>query len=101
VIILFREFLVSGLRSFLESRGIAFGADLSGKLKMLLQSITIPAVLFHEANFSQKSFTFLNEVTYLSSVIRYLTVGLLILTVLATVGSCVGYIRRAVKLLKG
>ncbi|MBN1441853.1 MAG: CDP-diacylglycerol--glycerol-3-phosphate 3-phosphatidyltransferase [Planctomycetes bacterium] len=101
VIILFREFLVSGLRSFLESRGIAFGAALSGKLKMLLQSMTIPAVLFHEANFSQKSYTCLNEIDFLAAAVFYVTVGLLALTVLATVGSCVGYIRRAARLLRG
>src|ERR1041385_340413 len=39
VVIIMREFLVSGLRSFLESRGIPFGAALGGKMKMVVQSI--------------------------------------------------------------
>ena len=53
VVIISREFLISGLRGFLEGRGIAFGAGMPGKLKMMLQSITIPAVLLHEANWPE------------------------------------------------
>jgi len=45
VIVLMRELIVTGLRTFIESSGKAFGAGLSGKLKMILQSITIPVVL--------------------------------------------------------
>ncbi|MEX0653152.1 MAG: CDP-diacylglycerol--glycerol-3-phosphate 3-phosphatidyltransferase [Phycisphaeraceae bacterium] len=44
-IILARELLVTGVRGELESQGIQFGANLSGKLKMVLQSTTIPIVL--------------------------------------------------------
>jgi len=49
VVLLAREFLVSGLRSYLESQGIAFGARVGGKLKMICQSLMIPFVLFVEA----------------------------------------------------
>jgi CDP-diacylglycerol--glycerol-3-phosphate 3-phosphatidyltransferase len=45
VVLLAREFLVSGLRSYLESRGIPFGARWGGKIKMILQSILIPVLL--------------------------------------------------------
>jgi phosphatidylglycerophosphate synthase len=45
VVVLLRELIVTGLRTFIESSGKAFGAGLSGKLKMILQSITIPALL--------------------------------------------------------
>ena len=100
VVILFREFLVSGLRSFLESRGIAFGATLSGKLKMLLQSIAIPVVLLHEANFSPRSTNSLNEIPHLPWILNYFIIGLLAFTLIATVFSCVGYLRRATKLLR-
>jgi CDP-diacylglycerol--glycerol-3-phosphate 3-phosphatidyltransferase len=100
VLILFREFLVSGLRSFLESRGIPFGATLSGKLKMLFQSITIPTVLFYEANFSLESSSPLKEIPHVATALEFLTIGLLALTLLATVGSCVGYVRRAVVTLR-
>jgi CDP-diacylglycerol--glycerol-3-phosphate 3-phosphatidyltransferase len=46
VVIVAREFTINGLRGYVESRGIRFGADWSGKLKMILQSIAIPAVFF-------------------------------------------------------
>lgn len=46
VVILSRELLVTSLRGWLEGRGLAFGADGWGKLKMLLQSVCIPVCLF-------------------------------------------------------
>src|SRR5690606_27000815 len=45
VVILGRELLVTSVRAAMESRGIDFSASTSGKLKMVLQSITVPAVL--------------------------------------------------------
>jgi CDP-diacylglycerol--glycerol-3-phosphate 3-phosphatidyltransferase len=44
VLIVAREFLVNGLRGYIESRGVAFPARWDGKLKMILQCIAIPAV---------------------------------------------------------
>lgn len=46
VAIVGREFTINGLRGFIESRGISFGAAGWGKFKMVLQSIAIPAVFF-------------------------------------------------------
>ena len=46
VIILARELLVTGVRDQMESSGVKFAAMLFGKLKMILQSITVPTVLF-------------------------------------------------------
>jgi len=46
VVIVGRELLVTGLRGFHESIGISFGASLYGKLKMWMQSIAAPAILF-------------------------------------------------------
>lgn len=54
VIILFREMLVTGLRSLAESRGIEFSAALSGKAKMILQSAVIPIVLLLVGNFDPR-----------------------------------------------
>ena len=88
VIIISREFLISGIRGFLESCGIAFGAGLSGKLKMGLQSITIPFVLFHEANY-QSSATW-----------KWIVIALLAATAFLTLTSSVDYIWRAHRLLK-
>jgi len=45
VVIVGRELLVTGLRGFSESRGLAFGASIHGKLKMWMQSIAVPSLL--------------------------------------------------------
>ena len=100
VVILFREFLVSGLRSFIESKGIPFGAMLSGKLKMITQSFAIPTVLFYEANFSDASNSPLEQYAWLETTIEYLALVVLSLTLILTVVSCVGYLNRATKALK-
>jgi len=46
VVILARELFVTTVRGELEGTGTPFGANIWGKLKMILQSITIPTVLF-------------------------------------------------------
>lgn len=46
VVIVGRELLVTGLRGFNESRGVSFGASIHGKIKMWIQSIAAPAILF-------------------------------------------------------
>lgn len=46
VLIVSREFVISALRGYVEAQGIDFGADASGKLKMILQCIAIPSVFF-------------------------------------------------------
>ena len=47
VLILARELLVTGLRGDSESGGQAFGAQFSGKLKMVFQSVTILVILVY------------------------------------------------------
>jgi CDP-diacylglycerol--glycerol-3-phosphate 3-phosphatidyltransferase len=89
VLILAREFLVSALRGYLESLGIAFGAGSGGKLKMVVQSVTIPVVLFYEANVKQVVLW------------RSLAIVLLIATIVLTITSSVTYVFRARELLKG
>jgi len=46
VVIVVRELLVTGLRGFNESMGKSFGASIHGKLKMWMQSIAVPVILF-------------------------------------------------------
>ncbi len=46
VVVLGREFLVNGIRGFAESRGVKFGADWSGKLKMLSQCVAVASAVF-------------------------------------------------------
>jgi CDP-diacylglycerol--glycerol-3-phosphate 3-phosphatidyltransferase len=45
VVIVCRELIVTSLRSFLEHTGTPFGAAILGKLKMVLQSLALLAVL--------------------------------------------------------
>lgn len=45
VVIVSREFLITGLRSYLEQLGHTFGADWLGKLKMGLQCAAVVAIL--------------------------------------------------------
>ena len=44
-LMLARELLVTGIRGELESQGVHFGAQAWGKLKTLLQVVTIPTVI--------------------------------------------------------
>ena len=44
VLIVTREFVVNGLRGFVESRGIDFSASWPGKLKMIVQSAAISSI---------------------------------------------------------
>jgi CDP-diacylglycerol---glycerol-3-phosphate 3-phosphatidyltransferase len=44
--IVIRELLIQGLRSHLEGQGHAFGARMAGKLKTVVQCLSISAVLF-------------------------------------------------------
>jgi CDP-diacylglycerol--glycerol-3-phosphate 3-phosphatidyltransferase len=53
VVIVGRELLVTALRSFIEERGSDFSANMSGKLKMVLQCIAASVCLFslhHQAD---------------------------------------------------
>ena len=47
VVVVGRELLVTTLRSFIEERGSDFSANLSGKLKMVLQCTAAAACLFY------------------------------------------------------
>ncbi len=56
VVIVGRELLVTALRSFIEDRGSDFSAQMSGKLKMVLQCVAAGTCLFYlsyDANLSQ------------------------------------------------
>ena len=98
VVIIFREFLVSGLRSFLESRGVPFAASVSGKLKMIVQSITIPLVIFYEANLASTTEGSLKA--SLAGPFRTLTIIFLALTLILTVASAFPYVFRAIRLIR-
>jgi len=52
IIIVAREFLVSSIRGYSESKGIPFASNIWGKMKMFFQSVTISAILLYLAHFS-------------------------------------------------
>jgi CDP-diacylglycerol--glycerol-3-phosphate 3-phosphatidyltransferase len=43
-VVVAREMIITGLRSFMENRGATFGADRLGKIKMVLQCATLFAI---------------------------------------------------------
>ena len=49
IIILAREFTVSGMRTVAASEGIVIAAGMSGKIKTVLQMVTVPLVLIYAA----------------------------------------------------
>lgn len=87
-IIVAREFIVTGLRGFLEDKGVSFGADIMGKAKMLLQCCAIAWILI--------AFS-LADHGYTSIAIDYLRIGLIWGTVIVTFISGANYIMRAIE----
>lgn len=53
VVILAREILITSIRGAFESRGVDFSATLTGKLKMIAQSVGIPAIMLIIIVFAQ------------------------------------------------
>ncbi len=91
VIIVAREFLVSGLRSYMESQGIEFGARAGGKVKMVLQSMLIPAAMLVQANGESGIYPWL--LGSLDVVLAILFWG----TLISTVWSAVDYMMFAIR----
>ncbi len=92
VVILSREFLVTGIRGYAESQGKEFPADGFGKVKMALQSFAVGAILWLEAfDWSAGWFSFWSVVAH----------ALVWTTLLATVGSGLAYILRFRVLFRG
>lgn len=91
VLILGRELLVTSLRGVLESMGVDFSADFSGKIKMLVQSVCVPVCLFVATR----------DWALQSEGWRLLRDGTVWLTVAITAWSVVPYLLRGRALLKG
>lgn len=100
VIILGRELLVTSIRGLAEKAGVQFGADRWGKIKMVLQSITILVIItyvyFHEI--VHKHFPgFLAGYDRWAGLFRDVMIWI---TLIATVASAWGYLRRSVQLMQ-
>lgn len=93
ILILARELLITSLRAVAESRGADFSATLSGKLKMIAQSVAIPLVLLAVAAMIAKPFKGSDELIHLTSLTAW-TVTLI------TAWSAVPYITRALRVLR-
>lgn len=47
ILVLAREFLVSGLRAYLEGQGTVFGAQWAGKTKLVVQAVYCGSIVFY------------------------------------------------------
>ena len=84
IVIIAREFYISGLRQLALEQGIVLAASASGKFKMVLQMVLIIYVIL------PTPFTLL--------VFPVVVTGLVIITTLASVYSAVDYTRRNIRL---
>jgi len=89
VAILARELIVSAVRGYSESQGVEFPATYAGKIKMLVQSVTICTVLYQMANVNDPAPAW-------AAVTKPILVWL---ATIVTVFSGVAYISKARKLL--
>ncbi|MFN0057814.1 MAG: CDP-diacylglycerol--glycerol-3-phosphate 3-phosphatidyltransferase [Planctomycetota bacterium] len=92
VTIIAREFLVTSLRSYMESQGVPFGARLGGKIKMVAQSVAIPVVLFYQANLANSE----DETTW-KAIFYWLSWTLVWVTLVTTITSAWDYVRVAIR----
>jgi CDP-diacylglycerol--glycerol-3-phosphate 3-phosphatidyltransferase len=88
VVILSREFLVSGLRGYIEGQGKQFPAMIWGKIKVTSQYSLIGWLIFHIAH--------LGEVTWA----HYFTYAAVIAVTVWTALSGVAYLLKAVRILR-
>jgi len=87
ITIVAREFLVSSIRGFSESKGVKFASNIWGKTKMFIQSWTICAMLLYYAHFENVTWA------------EYLVTAFLWITIIVTIGSGMTYIYSAKKTL--
>lgn len=90
VVVVAREFLVTGIRGYIESLGLEFPADWFGKVKMIVQCIAIGIVL------GLHSFSWPDVLRAPLVFLGHLFVWI---TVFATLGSGISYARRTARLL--
>jgi CDP-diacylglycerol--glycerol-3-phosphate 3-phosphatidyltransferase len=92
VLVLARELLVTGLRGFVEAQGLAFPADRWGKLKLVVQCVAIGIVL------GLPAFAWGPTPRLWLSNLAHVSVWA---TLLASLGSGIGYVIKTARLLSG
>jgi len=114
VLVVGRELLVTALRSFIEEQGADFSAQMSGKLKMVLQCIAAGVSLFYlscDQATGQAIVSLVSRLTHIPEaiwlgpgdrlgVVEWSMIGFIWAAVVMTVWSGVGYIVTAVRLLR-
>ena len=85
LVVLAREFLVSGLRGYLEGQGTRFGARWEGKTKLVVQAVYCGAILFYPGD----------QMAWVETVARICLWATLVITVF----SAYSYVRSALKLM--
>lgn len=85
IVLISREFLVSSIRGYAESRGTAFGAELAGKAKAVLQMIAVGLVVYFEAH-DRLPFLPRDAAVVVATIVVYLAVAATVLSGLAYAG---------------
>lgn len=98
VLLLTREFLVTALRGYVESRGLAFPAERSGKLKMVLQSVFLGVTIGAASGVAAPL-----HLGWLEQIVRHpwALAGIFWAMIALTVSSGFTYCMRAASLLRG
>ena len=92
VVILAREFAVSGLRTLAASDGIVIAASWWGKIKTVTQIIAILLLLFQvNINSSVSAINFANNNSFLSGFFAYVPETMMFIAVLITIISGIDY----------
>ena len=92
VVILAREFAVSGLRTLAASDGIVIAASWWGKIKTVTQMIAILLLLLKvNINTSANAINFINNNSFLNSFFTYVPETIMFIAVLITIISGVDY----------
>ncbi|MBB6622946.1 CDP-diacylglycerol--glycerol-3-phosphate 3-phosphatidyltransferase [Clostridium gasigenes] len=100
VIIIAREFAVSGLRTLAASEGKIISASYWGKVKTVIQIIAIVALLIQASVGTSKYLTSLVVGNvFMETTLKYVPNTLLILAVIATILSGVDYFRKNKKVI--
>ena len=87
IVIVAREFFVSSIRGFSESKGVKFASNMWGKTKMFIQSGTVCAMILYYAYFENVVWA------------EYMVCVFLWITVIVTIGSGMTYVLSAKKTL--
>lgn len=90
VTVLAREFLITAVRGYVESRGLELPADWMGKVKMFAQCFAVGTVIgLHAFEFEAPAYRFFSTAGHV----------LVWLTVITTIGSCFGYLTKTRRIL--